>query len=95
MTPEQEIQRAERARQLLEEPLIKEAFSLVENAFIDGIHRTAVKDSEMREKLCQMLMCLKAVKQHLQSVMESGKLAQAQMNQESLWAKAKNVVGIR
>lgn len=95
MSPEEEIQRAERARQLLEEPLIKEAFLILEGAFLNGIHSSAIKDVELREKLCQMLMSLQRVKQHLQSTIETGKFAEAQIKQQTMWDKAKNVVGIK
>lgn len=95
MTPEEEIQRAERARQLLEEPLIKEAFSLMEGALLNGIQTSALKDEALREKICQMLISLGQVKQHLKSTMETGVFAAKQLEQQNLWDRAKNVVGLR
>ena len=95
MTPEQEIQRSERARQLLEDPLLKEAFSLMEDALLSGIQTSALKDTELREKICQMLISIRQVKQHLQSTMDTGKFAAKQLEQETMWEKAKNIVGIR
>jgi len=95
LTSEEEIARAERARQLLEEPLVKEAFSILEESFLNGIQTSAMKDEALREKLCQMLMVTRQVKQHLQSTMETGIFAQLKIQQESMWDKAKNVVGIR
>lgn len=95
MTPEEEIQRAEKARQILEEPLVKEAFSILEDAFLNGIQTSAVKDCELREKICQMLISLRALKQHLVSTMETGKFAQEQLRQQTLWEMSKQkVVGM-
>lgn len=89
MTPEEEVIRSEKARQLLEEPLLKEAFSILESAFINGIQTSAMKDHDLREKLCQMLICLKSVKQHLLTAIETGKLAEETLKQRSMWEIAK------
>lgn len=93
MTPEEEVIRSERARQLLEEPLIKEAFSLIEAGLIDQIQASAFKDQELREKLCQMLINLRGVKQHLQSTMDSGRMAAETIKQRTAWQRAKSVWG--
>jgi len=95
MSPEEEIRRAERARQLLEEPLLKEAFSILEDAFLNGIQTSAVKDCELREKICQMLISLRTLKQHLISTMETGKFAEQQLKQQTMWESTKQkVVGM-
>lgn len=94
MTPEEEVIRSERARQLLEEPLLKEAFSLMESGLLNGIQVSALKDTELREKCCQMLIAVREVKQHLQSTMETGKFAVAQIEERTRWQRVKNVVGL-
>lgn len=93
MTPEEEVIRSERARQLLEEPLLKEAFSLMESGLINGIQVSALKDQELREKCCQMLIAVREVKQHLQSTMETGVFATKTLEQRSAWQRAKSVWG--
>lgn len=79
MTPEEEVIRANKAAQILEEPLLKEAFSVMEAAFIQTIQTSALKDHELREKCCMLLMCLSQTKQHLKSTMETGQLAKRQI----------------
>lgn len=75
MTPEEEIQRAEEARQILESGIFRESVDEVEKVLIDGIKRTAFTDEKLREKLSQQLVALEAVVNKLQSHMETGKLA--------------------
>ena len=53
MTPEEELQRAGRAEQILGDDLFKEAVKEVEDALLNGIKLSPIKDAEMREKLCQ------------------------------------------
>lgn len=81
MTPEEELQRAEEARQVLDSGIFKEAVSEVESALINGIRMSPIKDAELREKLCQQLIQLGAVVGHIRSVMETGKLAEATIKQ--------------
>lgn len=76
MTPEEELQRAEDARQILDHELFKEAYREVEQALIDGIKMSAFTDEKMREKLSQQLVSLDAVVNKLKSHMETGRLAE-------------------
>lgn len=95
MTPEEEIRISEATRQLIEAPPLKEAFSFVREALISGIELSSLKDSSLRESICQELIALSAVKRHLTSAIETGKLAERQIEQQNMWDKAKNIVGIR
>ncbi len=76
MTPEEEIGKAEAARQVLEADIFRESVKAVEDALIGGIKRAAIKDAELREKLCLQLVALEAVVGQLKSHMETGKLAE-------------------
>ena len=81
MTPEEELERAARAEQILGDSLFKEAVQEVESALINGIRRSPIKDAELREKLCQQLTQLDAVLSVLRGHMETGKLAEATLAQ--------------
>jgi hypothetical protein len=81
LSPEDEIRRADKAKQILESDAFKEAFSEVERVLLDGILRAPFKDSELREKLCQQYTALHTIRDQMRSYMESGQLAQATLAQ--------------
>ena len=77
MSPEEELRRADKAKQLLDSDVFKEAFSEVETVLLDGIRRAPFKDAELREKLCQQYTALHTIRDQMRSYIESGKLAEA------------------
>lgn len=76
MTEQEELDRAAEAEFLLNQGVFKESISSVEQAIINGIKRSAFKDSELREKLCHQLIALDSVVTQLRSFMETGKLVE-------------------
>jgi hypothetical protein len=79
MTEQEEMWRGERARQLMNEPLIKEALEEIERAIIQNWEQCPAKDIELREKLWMMYGVSKKFRSYLQSTMESGELASLQL----------------
>jgi len=77
MTEEEELGRAEEARMFLANPMFQDAVKTIEGAILSGIERSALKDSDMREKLCQQYILLKALVGQIQTFVETGKLAEA------------------
>ena len=92
MSPEEEIQRAVRAERILKDELFKEAVREVKDAILNGIEMSAIKDSEMREKLCQQLILLNTVVGRLRTYMETGKLAEETIKQRTLAERFKAAV---
>lgn len=80
---EAEILRGERAKQLLEEPLIVEAFQVIEKEYLDQWQNSPARDVEGREALFLMLKCLQRVKGHLTLAMESGMIEKATLAQRA------------
>jgi hypothetical protein len=78
---EYEIARGERALQVLREPLLQEAVIEIERELTEQWQNSPVRDVEGREKLYLTLLCLKKVQRHLESVVETGKVAQATLAQ--------------
>lgn len=71
-----EIQERERdAKRILEEPLVKEAFDVLEQGFIEAWKNSAVDATDSREHLYGLLQCLEAFKLHFRSVLEEGQIA--------------------
>ena len=81
LTPEQEVWRAERAKQLLNEPLIKEALDAIESLLIEQWSATPIKDQEMREKIWMMFNIKRNFVQRMTEHIETGKIASLQMRQ--------------
>ena len=81
MSPEEELQRAARAESILGDDLFKDAVREIEEALLSGIRQTAFKDAELREKLCQQYTLLHSLIGQFRTHMETGKLAEATMQQ--------------
>jgi hypothetical protein len=75
----EEQNRGERAKALIRDPLIVEAFDVLETKYIE-----AWKDSssslDERETLFQMYQALMVVQGHLSEVIETGDLAKLELN---------------
>lgn len=80
---ETEILRGERARQLLEDPLMSEAFALIELEYMKAWQDSPARDAQARELLYLSIKNLQKVKGHLLQVMDSGSLAKATLAQRA------------
>ena len=77
---DQQILRGKQASILLEEPLLKEAFEYVSESYRSEIFKTSYSDHEQRQVLWMAFNMLDKIKGHLVSVMETGKLAAAELD---------------
>jgi hypothetical protein len=93
MTPEEEVIRAGRAREVLEHELFKEAVETVDAVYLQGIRSTGFTDEVSRSKFALRYACLHDVLTALRSFIETGEIAQEQMRQASLMERARKVVG--
>lgn len=71
--------RAEKAASLLRHELFVEAFDYLDTQFIEAWKSSEVADSETRERIYNLSQALNAVRGYFQSVVEDGKLAEAQI----------------
>lgn len=83
MTPEQEVSRGEQARDLLNHPLLVEAFDLIEGETIKAWEDSPARDTEGRERLWLQLKLLRRLRGHIESVVDSGKMARATLAQRA------------
>lgn len=94
MTPEQAIYRANRAKEVVENEAYIEAFSSIEQELTEQWKQSPARDSEGREKIWLMQKLLAKVKLALESTMDSGKLAVAELNhRQTLRERAKDWIG--
>lgn len=92
MNNTEEIKRGREAKQLLEHPLIVEAFAKIEQEVITSWQTSPARDTEAREQLYLMQALLRKVQQHLVSVAETGMLAAATVQSQSNRASGRSTL---
>ena len=71
-----QIRQGKRAQVLLNDPLLKQAFEDLLETYKNEIFNTNFADDEKRRSLWMAYNMLDKIRGHLQTIMESGKLAQ-------------------
>lgn len=85
-----EATRGERASELMDDPLMVEAFTLMQERFTAEWADSPVRDTEGRERIWMMQKLLQNVRSHLLQAATTGKLASLQLEQKrSMAQKAK------
>jgi hypothetical protein len=93
-TLEQRLARGDRAREILENEEFNSAFEAIQQEIIEQWKSAPARDAEGREKLYLMLKMGEKFKLALQSTMETGKLAQAELqHKQSLVDRARSWIG--
>ena len=72
-----EMNRGEQARRIVEDPLFAEAFAQIERECFDAWKGSGWKDADKREALYRQLKALGEVRTRLTAVMEGGKVARS------------------
>lgn len=93
MTLEEEVGRGQEARRILESKMFKEAHDKVQQDILDSFGKTDPKDVEAMRVERIRLKCLADIVRQLAEVMNTGKLAAAQIERDrTLFEKAKERV---
>lgn len=87
MTPEEELRKAELARQALETPIVKETLEFMEREIMEMWVACPVRDADGREALWRMAVTTRKFRDLLRGTMESGKIAAAQIAQKKSLAE--------
>ena len=93
MTQDEEIRRGMRAEELMQDPLLIEAFSEIENGVISAMKRVAIGDEKAHRELIYMLQVIGSVKNHFQQVIQTGKMARLQAEESKAKKLLRRVVG--
>ena len=75
----QNLDRGEKAQALLRNEIFIETFDFLEKQYHDAWANSSVDQNEAREKIFMMLQNLQTVKQHIESVVMTGKLTNDQL----------------
>ena len=76
-----EVEQANLAKQILENPLWQEAWDQVIKPLEEGWQKTGTGESEKREMIYQFLRAMKSVKGIFETTLETGKLAERQLQE--------------
>ena len=74
---QEEMERGEAARRVLDDPLFTEAFETIERECFEAWKGSGWKDADKREALYRQLKALGEVRTRLIAVMEGGKVARS------------------
>ena len=104
MTPEDEakladeLRRAGKAREVLENVVFKESVEKIDQALLAGMRHAGIADEKLRLRLLDKYEALHDLLDELQSVVNTGLLAEEQIRQETVTEKirkaAKNLWAI-
>ena len=73
------MSQANKAKQILENPLFKESFDKLRKLYQDSLFNTGVKEQDTREKLWLAYNVVNKVEQHFIELLDTGKLATKQL----------------
>lgn len=91
MSTDTELRRGEQARQLLQNELYVDAVAQVRQAIIDKWISAPMRDREGQHELKLMLKLLADLTGYIQTTLETGKMAQIQLDSERRMAKLRAV----
>lgn len=93
MTPEKEVSRGEEARQLLENPIYRESIEMVQDGLIRAIKNSALGDESTHHRLAISMQLLFQITKYIETVMQTGKMAEFQLKKESSVSRLKRAAG--
>ena len=75
----QELNQANKAKQLFENPLLKKSFDKLKKLYTESLFITGATETEAREKLWLAYNVVSKVEQNLFEILDTGKLASKQL----------------
>lgn len=79
MNDHEQRARGMRAQALLDDPLLSEAFDALEHGYYEVWRDSNLRDTQGREQLFYAVQIIGKVRSHLQSVLQDGAIAAAQI----------------
>lgn len=93
MTEAEELRRADRAQELMSDPLMVEAFETIEGGLVSAMRRVALGDEKAHRELIYMLQVVGSVKQHLEQIIATGKMVRLKADESRTEKLLRRVVG--
>lgn len=94
MTEAEEITRGRQAKELMEHPLLAEAFSTIEQGLIESLADMPLTAKELEREAVRSLQLLRKLKRAINEVAETGRLAEFSVKQrETLGTRLRKAFG--
>lgn len=90
MTPQEEIKRAEEAKLVLENPLFKGAIQEVRQGIVDSLANSPMGDEKTHNRLAIALQIVNQIEKTLAQHVQTGVLAQIQIEDQSKFSRKVN-----
>ncbi len=94
MSLDEEVRLAGKSHEILTNDAFKTAFGEIEQSLLDGIKRCPLKDADLREKLCLSYTVLHQLRDQLQSLIDTGRMAEEEIKQKTLMERAKEYFNV-
>jgi hypothetical protein len=91
MTRDEAIRRAQRAREILEDDLVREVLAEMQAGLFSEWQGTRVGETVERERLYMLHCAVKDFETRFKGIIETGKVAQHRIDQERLEAEAERL----
>ena len=89
---EDEVRLAGKAKDVLEHEAFKYAFGTVEKALLAAMNGTPIEDDKMKLRLVDKYEALQSLKACLQSMVDTGLMAEEQLRQKTIAQRVKEFV---
>lgn len=83
----------EEAQQLLDNKVYKQAIAAVEDGLIRAIKQSALGDESTHHRLAISLQLLGQITKHIETAVQTGKMAEFQLKKESVGSRLKRASG--
>lgn len=88
MTPEQLIERANRAEKLVTDPMLNEAFETLRTTILSTIENAPIEDRDGVHECRQMLKLVKSIRGHLEQAVRDGKVVIHRLEERKKYERA-------
>ena len=85
MEPLNEIKRGDEAKRIIENPIYQEAIQKVRDGLIQNIVSSPLGDAQTHNRLAIAMQVLNQIEKQLQDVMHTGKMANIQVQDKSVF----------
>lgn len=90
MTPQEEIKRAEEAKLVVENPMFKGAIQEVRQGIVNSLGNSPMGDEKTHNRLAIALQIVNQIERILEQHIQTGVLAQIQLEDQSKFARRVN-----
>lgn len=86
MTPEEELQRGNEAKRILNDAIYNEAYTVIRERIVQQLSQMEIDDAK-RARLNSLLVAHETVRRYMEQVVMTGKMAAAQIERDRTFAE--------